>query len=150
MTSHENLLLAQSIDLFSLSIKTIPSTLFLHFSKILVTFIVPALPCNNHSTSNLSMYLCNDTLFFFFSRYPSIGSEEELSSEDKELEWPQYTVDTRLYKELAPEMNNIVDPTGGRCRVWNDFLPKLDVALGNYNYLRVYPRFINQSLAAYQ
>ena len=76
--------------------------------------------------------------FFFFFRNPSIESEEdELSSEDKELEWPQYTVDTKLYKELAPGMNNIVDPSGRRCRVWNDFLPKLDAALGNYNFKRL-------------
>ena len=71
-------------------------------------------------------------IFNCFCRYPSIGSEEELSFEDKELEWPQYTVDTKLYKELAPEMKNIVDPSGRRCRLWNDFLPKLDAALGNY------------------
>ena len=67
-------------------------------------------------------------------RNPNIGSEEGLLPEDSELEWPKYTIDTRMYKELTPDMKNIVDPLGSRCQVWNDFLPKLDIALGNDDF----------------
>ena len=44
-----------------------------------------------------------------------------------------------MYKELTPNMKNIVDPLGSRCQVWNNFLPKLDIALGN-NDLEIFGR----------
>ncbi|XP_072048247.1 cholinesterase-like [Amphiura filiformis] len=58
---------------------------------------------------------------------PNIASEgEENSGEDNDLDWPQYTPDEKMYQELAPEMRSIPDPNRARCRVWNEYIPKLE------------------------
>ncbi|XP_072034468.1 acetylcholinesterase-like [Amphiura filiformis] len=64
---------------------------------------------------------------------PNIGTENEEASSPaaKLLEWPQFTLDKRMYKELSPSMNNIPDPSGISCKLWNDYFPKLDAALAD-------------------
>ena len=74
--------------------------------------------------------------YFAYNRNPNIGSEHEKVSTPaaKLLEWPQYTLDKRTYKGLSPSMENIPHPSGISCRLWNDFYPKLNAALGKINY----------------
>ncbi|XP_072044550.1 cholinesterase-like [Amphiura filiformis] len=63
---------------------------------------------------------------------PNIASEsEEYSGEDKEIDWPQYTPDKKMYQELVPDMRSIPDPNRARCRVWNEYIPKLEAWMGN-------------------
>ncbi|XP_072039743.1 acetylcholinesterase-like [Amphiura filiformis] len=63
---------------------------------------------------------------------PNIASEGgEYSGEDKEIDWPQYTPDKKMYQELAPDMRSIPDPNRARCRVWNEYIPKLEAWMAN-------------------
>ncbi|XP_072043232.1 acetylcholinesterase-like [Amphiura filiformis] len=64
---------------------------------------------------------------------PNIGTKNEEASSPaaKLLEWPQFTLDKRTFKELSPSMKNIPDPSGISCKLWNDYFPKLDAALAN-------------------
>ncbi|XP_072044517.1 uncharacterized protein [Amphiura filiformis] len=63
---------------------------------------------------------------------PNIASEsEEYSGEDKDIDWPQYTPDKKMYQELAPDMRSIPDPNRARCRVWNEYIPKLEAWMAN-------------------
>ncbi|XP_072027674.1 acetylcholinesterase-like [Amphiura filiformis] len=80
-------------------------------------------------TLKLIMYWSN----FAKTGNPNIGNENEEASTPaaKLLEWPRYTVESRMFKELSPSMRNIPDPSGIACRLWNDYLPKLDAALAD-------------------
>ena len=71
-------------------------------------------------------------IILLFHRNPNIGSENDKASipAAKLLEWPQYTLDRKVFKELSPSMKNIPDPSGISCRLLNDFFPKLNAALG--------------------
>ncbi len=69
---------------------------------------------------------------FLHSRNPNLGTDDARASSPaaKLLEWPEFNLDTRMYKDLSPAMTNIPDPSGIGCKFWNDYLPKLNAALG--------------------
>jgi len=57
---------------------------------------------------------------------PNLSSlDAELTDEEKETEWPLFTVEELAYKKLNPTMQNGRAIKAKECLMWNEFMPKL-------------------------
>ena len=51
--------------------------------------------------------------------------DAQLTAEEKEKEWPEFTLEKLTYKDLSLAMLNGRGVKTRECLLWNEFIPKL-------------------------